>query len=172
MLSLANIPYINFKHIDRIFASIAKALKSGGYFIVNEYVGPSRFQWTDRQLAAINGTLALLPLSYRRRWSDGTIKSKVHRPSLLRMRFSDPSEAIESSAIRDALYKHFHVVEVSEYGGAILHMLLADIAMNFLSEDEKTRSLLSLCFQIEDTLMSIGDIRSDFIVAICRKGSQ
>ena len=76
-------------------------LKPGGLMLVNEFVGPTRFQWTDRQLEAANALLDLLPQRLRRQ-PDGRLKSRIVRPSHLAMRL-DPSEAIESSDILPAL---------------------------------------------------------------------
>jgi len=161
----------HFRQVDRLFAGIAQSLREGGYFIVNEYVGPARFQWTDQQLAAVSGALALLPDSYRCRQSDGSLKKSAWRPSVLRMYLSDPSEAVESNRIREALYRHFDVIELRNYGGTLLHVLLSDIAANFTSDDSETKSILALLFQIEDLLMSLG-MESDFMLAICRKRSE
>ena len=32
-------------------------LKPGGLFIVDEYIGPARFQWSARQMEAVEGML-------------------------------------------------------------------------------------------------------------------
>jgi hypothetical protein len=83
--------------------------------------------------------------------------------------FGDPSEAVESSKIEILLYKFFKVVEVKAYGGTILHMLFNGIAHNFLSEERETQHWIDICFEVEDLLLSSGEIRSDFMVAVCKK---
>ena len=55
----------HFTRLEHVFAEVRKALKSGGHFLLNEFVGPTKFQWTDRQLEIINGLLAVLPPRYR-----------------------------------------------------------------------------------------------------------
>jgi SAM-dependent methyltransferase len=163
----------HFAPLEPLLLKIRRALKPTGYLIANEFVGPTRFQWADRQLEAINGALAILPQCYRRRWSDGRIKNRVHRPSRLSMRLADPSEAAESAHLLPLLERHFEVVERRDYGGAILHMLFDDIAANFLGDngqekDDEARRLLDLCYRIEDTLLELGDIQSDFALIVCR----
>ena len=59
--------------------------------------------------------------------------------------------------------------EIKEYGGTILHLLFEEIAHNFLKNDPATNRLLQLCFEIEDVLLELNDIPSDFVLAICRK---
>ena len=43
------------------------ALRPGGLMLVNEFVGPSRFQWTSRQLDEANASLSAIPAQLRRR---------------------------------------------------------------------------------------------------------
>ena len=159
----------HFSPVEDLLIRLNRFLKQDGYLIINEFVGPTRFQWTDRQLEAINGLLSALPARYRTIWNSNSIKRKVYKPSKLRMILDDPSEAVESANILPMLNKIFNVIEVREYGGTILHMLFNGIAHNFLSQDIETRSLLDACFQVEDSLLASGDIKSDFIVAVCTK---
>ena len=159
--------------LEPLLLKIRSALKPTGYLVVSEFIGPTRFQWTDRQLEVINGVLAILPRRYRRRWSNDRIKVRVYRPSRLRMMLGDPSEAVESARIVPLLERHFEIVERQDYGGTIVHMLFDDIAHNFLNEqgqerDENARCLIDLCFQIEDSLLELGELESDFALLICR----
>lgn len=163
----------HFTPLEPLLFKIRDALKSTGYLIASEFVGPTRFQWTDRQLEVINGLLAILPRAYRKRWSNSQVKTRVYRPSRLSMLLGDPSEAVESARIVPLLERHFEIVERRDYGGTILHMLFDDIAANFLGEDgqekdETACKLIELCFAIEDTLLELGDIPSDFALLICK----
>lgn len=158
----------HFTRLDRLCANIRRALKPDGVLILSEYVGPSRFQWTDRQLDAVNAVLAILPERYRVSWEDHTVKKRVHRPSRLRMIWSDPSEAVESAKIIPTLERHFDIIERRDYGGTIIHPLFADIAANFQRDDAETQRLLDLCFRIEDSLIALGDLPSDFTLVIGR----
>lgn len=55
----------HFERLEHVFAQVAQALKPGGLFILNEYVGPSRFQFPSAQRQAIQACLDLLPPAYR-----------------------------------------------------------------------------------------------------------
>jgi len=158
----------HFTPLDRLLARIRRTLRPDGYLVLNEFVGPTRFQWTDRQLEVVNGVLAILPPRYRVRWADHKIKRCVHRPSRLSMMISDPSEAVEAGNILPLVERCFEIVERRDYGGTVLHMLFADIAANFTSDEDETARLLALCFQIEDMLLESGELSSDFTLMVCR----
>ncbi len=148
---------------------IGALLGPGGFFMFNEFVGPSRFQWTDAQLAAVDALLAELPPKCRRRWKSGTLKRRVHRPGRLAVRLYDPTEAVESSRIVPLVRETFDVVELRGYGGAVLQLLFADIAHHFLTRDAGTAALLARCFEYEDRLLARGAIVHDFVVGICAR---
>lgn len=158
----------HFSPLEPLCANIRRTLKLDGYFVLNEYIGPSRFQWTDRQLEAVNGLLAILPARYRVRWQDRGLKTRVSRPSRLSMMLSDPSEAVESDKIISTVGRHFHIIERRDYGGTLTQLLFADIAWNFQNNDPETQQLLNLCFQAEQTLMDLDQISSDFTLLICQ----
>lgn len=155
--------------LGRMLERIRDFLKPSGFFMFNEFVGPSRFQWTDEQLAAVNELLARLPARYRVRWKSGTLKRSVHRPGRLAMILYDRTEAVESSKIVPLTRGIFDVVEMKGYGGNVLQLLFGDIAANFLGDDPDTKRWLALCFAAEDEMLreTAGD--SDFLVGICRR---
>lgn len=159
----------HFSPLEEAIARLNEMLKPGGYLILRDFVGPSRFQWTQRQLEVVRGLLTVLPEGYRTRWGSGTIKRRFYRPGRLSMRLSDPSEAAESSCILPLLGERFECVEHKELGGTVLQLLFDDIAHHFLTEDETTQRLLDLCFHTEDVLLAVGALTSDFVFAIFRK---
>jgi SAM-dependent methyltransferase len=159
----------HFSPLGKVLDRMNALLKPQGYIVVNEFVGPSRFQWTRRQLDAVNALLSLLPERYRKKAGDGSYKTKVYRPGRLSMYLSDPSEAAESSAIPGMLQRTFDILETRHYGGTILHLLFKDIAQNFVANDQETEMLLALCCQVEDLLLHHREIQSDFMYSVCRK---
>jgi SAM-dependent methyltransferase len=158
----------HFAQLESLYANVRRALKPDGYFVLNEYIGPARFQWTARQLEAVNALLALLPPRYRSRWQDHGLKRRVHRPSRLSMMLYDPSEAVESDKIVPCLDKFFAVVERRDYGGTLLHPLFADIAWNFKDDRPEIQQLLQLCFEVEDAMLAQGEVTSDFALIVCK----
>jgi SAM-dependent methyltransferase len=158
----------HFSPLGPLLDKIKLALKPDGYFIVNEFVGPDKFQWTDRQIEVINALLTLMPPKYRVRSHDKKHKKRIYRPGLLRMKLYDPSEAVESSGIVPGIKSRFQIVEERNYGGTILQLLFQDIAKNFMNDDPETSELLELICGVEDFLLGTGDLHSDFTYIVCR----
>ena len=154
----------HFSHLGEIVRLIARALGPGGLLIMDEYVGPSRFQWTSAQMRAANALLAALPEPHRTQ-RDGQVKRRVVRPSRLAMWLDDPSEAVESSSLMPALHRRFAILEEHPYG-SILHLALHGIARNFLAEDDPgTVQAVQLCLAAED--QALGRLGHDFTYAVC-----
>jgi 2-polyprenyl-3-methyl-5-hydroxy-6-metoxy-1,4-benzoquinol methylase len=158
----------HFSPLGPLLDKIKLTLKPDGYFIINEFVGPDKFQWTDRQIQVINALLTLIPAKYRVRSHDKKLKKRIYRPGLLRMKLYDPSEAVESSGIVPGVKRRFKIVEERNYGGTILQLLFQDIAKNFMNDDPETLELLELICGVEDLLLRTGDLRSDFTYIVCR----
>ncbi len=155
--------------VDSAVGKIRRCLRPGGLMVVNEYVGPDRFQWTESQVRYCNALLTLLPAELRKYRGTRFAKSHVFRPGTLSMVMYDPSEAIESSKIIDAVENKFRIVERKDYGGTILQPLLKDIAHNFTDRMPAGEEALQLLFAAEDFLMRSGLIGSDFVFAVARK---
>lgn len=155
-------------HFDRLFEAVrrlAALLEPGGLFVVDEFVGPTRFQWTDGQLEAANALLADLPPE-RRRLPDGRIKQRVVRPSRLSMVLDDPSEAVDASSLLPALRGTFDILEERPYGGTVLHIALSGIAHHFADQDSETLELLDRCFEAEDR--ALPELGHDFTALVAR----
>ena len=149
--------------LDRLFAQVRRALKPGGVFHLQEYVGPDRFQWTDTQLAGANQFSASLPPRYLR-LPKGEQRQTLVRPAVADVVATDPSEAVRSSAIIEAVQRHFTVIELRGLGGGLLHNALCGIAQNFDPTKEPDRDYLHALFDLEDRWMAEGRIQSDFAV--------
>lgn len=158
----------HIKNLDEILLKVYNGLKQDGILIINEYVGPSRFQWSSEQLKISNEALQNLPFSIRKRWQSDSLKSKIYRPGLLRMIMSDPSEAVNSELILDKIKKRFKVLEEKPFGGNILHLALKDISHNFIELNEESIQLMSRLFKIEDDFLANGN-KSDFVFGIYSK---
>lgn len=159
----------HLRDLRRVIGDLAVSLRPGGLMVVNDFVGPSRFQWTDRQLEVVNGLLRILPVRYRTIWKSGSVKNKFYRSGRLSMWLSDPSEAAESDKIMDALSLYFEPLEVIPLGGTVLQLLFADIAHHFLSDTGETQKLLEMCFAVEDVLIDSGELPSDFVFGVFKK---
>ena len=151
-----------------VIDKVANWMDDKGILIMNEFVGPDRFQWTDEQVNLTNNLLKIMPQALRRK-KDGTIKERLRVPGLLAMKFNDPSEAAESQSILKTLMLKFRVVELKPYGGTVLANLLKDIAHNFTSTNKDAIAWLQILFDVEDRMLEEARIPSDYVFGIFRK---
>lgn len=156
------------KELNFVLTQVYGCLKDDGILVINEYIGPSRFQWSNEQLKASDNALKILPDSYKKRWQNEKVKSKNYRPGILRMIIADPSESVRSENIQDEIYNRFNVLEEKPYGGNILHLALKDISQNFIDENEQTINYLNRLFEIEDNFLAEGN-KSDFMFGVYSK---
>jgi SAM-dependent methyltransferase len=139
----------HFSPLERVIELMKTILKPGGLIFMCEFVGPSRFQWTDRQLEIVNGILGVLPEKYRV-LPEGDVWRRVFRPSLARMYLTDPSEAVESARILPLMEANFRSLERSNAGGAILYHLFPRLISNFRDDDPDAQGWMQFCMDIED----------------------
>jgi len=150
---------------------IAAALKPGGYFFLNEYVGPNSFDFSERHKAALRAAFDLIPSRYRYGFFPhhrGEPQNAPHIPRVDEVIAADPSEAIRSADIVPALKREFDIVALNEAGGTLLQFLLSGIAGNFRSDDPQSMRVLEMLFRIEDTLIETGELQSDFVILVAR----
>lgn len=149
--------------LEHLYATVHAALGRKGVFHIHEFVGPTRFQWTDAQIRLVNEFMDALPPRLRR-LPDFTPKGQMGRLSVAQMIAFDPSEAIRSSDLVAALAPWFEIVEERRIGGTLLQLALGDIAQNFDPADARDEAILLDLFAREDQAMADGTIGSDFVV--------
>jgi SAM-dependent methyltransferase len=149
--------------LDRLAAILAP----GGLLFVDEFVGPTRFQWTDAQLDAINRLLASLPdeLLVDLAARDGRHKRSVQRPAAAAAAAANPHDAVCSDRIVASLDQRFQRVEVSLYGGALYHQLFTRIMGNFTSQPELIRVIMECDALLTDTHV----LASDYLWGVWRR---
>lgn len=118
-------------------------LKENGLVVAFEYTGPNRLQWTEKQLQLANNLIKDLPASKKTFPLSTRVKKKVHRPGILRMFLSDPSEAPDSESILQALHQNLDTLEETKLGGNIVHPLLKNIAHHFIDGSIESEKLIS-----------------------------
>lgn len=160
----------HIKRLEFFYEEAAQALRPGGHMLLNEFVGPSQWQWTDAQLAAVNALLAGMPERLRFNPVTQALKEREERPSLAWMNAMDPSESIRSAELLPLLERQFSLAVRRDYGGAVLGRLLEFIVGNFdAAKPEDVATLRTLC-AAEEALMAAGAVGSDFAVAAARDG--
>jgi SAM-dependent methyltransferase len=155
--------------LEHVLQQCRQALRPSGLLLVNEFVGPSRFQWTPQQIDMANALLGLIPKELRRDLSDGGLKTGVVRPSVEHMIRSDPSESVRSGEIERLVKQYFEVVGEWNWGGTLNHLVFQNIAGNFNPQNAFHQAIVELLIHHENALISAGVLPSDFKVFLARQ---
>ena len=155
--------------LEHLLDQIHDSLAPDGFFVVNEYVGPKRFQFPDDYLPLMDGLLAALPESHRRSLKDGGVKGRAVRPDAGEVYRVDPSESVRSDEILDLIEERFEIVYRADFGGTLLQFVLSDIAGNFDPADPKDVAMIDLVCLYERTLIEKGVLPSDFVYLVARR---
>ncbi len=142
----------HISRLEELCGSLAELLEPGALLYVDEFVGPTRFQWTNKQLEIIGRLLDRLSpeLVTDLVLGDGTLRRRAIRPSVESMIDADPSESVRSEEIPAILAEHFELVELRPYGGAIFHQLFNRLMGNFAGHDDLVRVLMEFDFLLTD----------------------
>lgn len=98
--------------LEKLFHAVLRALKPGGLVYMDEYVGPSRFEWNETMMEP-----------YRRIY-DALDPDLRAVPALsVPVMIADPSEAVRSSEIEPQLAVGFDVVQRRPYGGNLISVI-------------------------------------------------
>jgi ubiquinone/menaquinone biosynthesis C-methylase UbiE len=159
----------HLRNLRHVFREVRRALRPDGIFIVNEYVGPARFQVPDERVPLVNSLLASLPDELRRKPGGAGIKESFARPRLSEIIRHDPSEAVSSPRILPELRRRFVIAEEIGYGGTILQWLLDGIVQNFRDDDPEHRAHLERLCAAERELLRSGAFPSDFAFVVAQR---
>jgi SAM-dependent methyltransferase len=95
--------------LEKLYRAILRTLKPEGLLYLDEYIGPSRHEWTDENFALHRSIYDALPASAR---TIGLLPMPIQT--------HDPSEAIRSGEIEHELGVGFDVLARRDYGGNVL----------------------------------------------------
>lgn len=152
----------HIKSLERMLEGCANALLPDGIMMVNEFVGPSRFQWTKEQLKEANSILRMLPEDLQFDLTAQNIKAEIKPLTIEEMIQIDESEAVRSAEIEPLLNKYFDVLEEKNWGGTLNHLIFENTAGNFNPNNEYHNAIASLLVHHENTLIENNILPSDF----------
>ncbi len=163
----------HFDRLEECLDCLKVWLKPEGYLIVNEYIGPNRFQWTQAQIGVTNRLLSCLPSDLIRNLREpDKVKYMIERPTIEYMRDHLAFEAISSERIIPALYERFNVIEQKNYGGSILHLLFDAIMGNFDEENHWEHiAIIRLIMEVEKMFIDLNILQHNHSFLICQKPS-
>jgi SAM-dependent methyltransferase len=155
----------HFLALEHVMAQVHDALTPNGLFILEEFVGPTQFQWTDRQISVVRALMELIPERLRMlRW--GAVKPYEGRPDVKDVVAASPFESIRSAEIVPLFKRFFHVVELRGLGGTIQHLLYNGIVHNFTLDRRDALDQIQAIIDIEDALIDAEMLPSDFMLLV------
>lgn len=161
ILGLGAIHHVNA--LEQFWQQCRRALRPGGVIIAQEYVGPSRFQWTDTQLERANEALReIVPPDQQ---GDEPVVVRVSADEVAAI---DPSEAVRSDEIlatcRDS------GLEITDYRGAgcgLIQPVLMDRVQRFDPRNWQHNHVLFELFAREDRLIREGAVGDHYAMFVC-----
>ena len=142
--------------LERLFRRLSLALKRGGVIYVDEYVGPSRSEWTFHRLERAQSILDGLP-------RDAKINETIELP----IEANDPSEAIRSSEI-PKFFKAFCEIQVwRPYGGQILDLVLPNVRLEWSTSPAGIAAVETM-LETEDEELQRDPSATHYLVAVGR----
>lgn len=145
------------------------ALRPNGVFLAVEYVGPSRFQWTDLQIKLADSLLELLPEELRFDPVRRQLRTNVTRVPESEMIRMDPSEAVCSSCIDSAIKEALDVVEEKNMGGTLNYLIFDGIGPHFQDQTPLHTALVEFLIYHENLLIDMNILPSDFKYYVARR---
>lgn len=144
---------------DKLLDEVLSSLKPGGFLYVDDYMGPSRDEWTDEHLAHARQEYEQIDKSLR-------VVPVVYPP----LDSIDPSEMIRSSRIMPAIEQRFEIVHDKPYWGNLLFPLFC--ALNG-QELQLHQELIERMINREKQLVSDGVFSSPlFRLVVARRKKQ
>ena len=122
----------HFDRLDELMTLVHDALSPDGMLYIDEYIGPSRDEWTWSKLIKPNLAYRALPR--------GTRRAKIIRAPI---NYEDPTEAIRSSQIVPAIERRFRVTDRRNYGGHLLALLYPNMQRTSPRFDEAVAQLVA-----------------------------
>jgi SAM-dependent methyltransferase len=142
--------------LERLFRRLAFTLTPGGAIYLDEFIGPSRDGWSERQLGFAQDLLDLLPPEVK-------LQERLVPP----IEPGDPSEAVRSHEIPTFFDRYFEAVAWRPYGGQIVDLLFPCLRPEWLSSAVGSRAVEAL-LAIEDRELARDPALSHHVVAFGR----
>ncbi len=157
----------HFLELEHVMEQVAQALTPRGLFILEEFIGPTQFQWTDLPMELTAGLLMMMPEKLRHfRWGASSTP-KGGRPSRRSWR-SRPSNPSARPRSRPCSGSTRHRPD-PQPGRTIQHLLYNGIAHNFWPVTPESRHAEGV-FRVEDALIDAGLLPSDFALLVGSAG--
>lgn len=127
-----------------------RVLKPGGLFMMDDYVGPTRMQFSGEMIAISTLFRSLIPQNYLvNPWDiSQKLEVKCASPDEDDLFNADPSECADSANIIPALRDIFPMINIQNTGGGVYHLGLSDVLHNIVKANDIKS--LNLAMRMDD----------------------
>jgi len=146
----------HFQSLEHICAEITKGLKPDAPIVIDDFVGPTRFQYSNDRLDLMNRLLACLPPHMQ--------KPPIERIPIETFLRADPSEGARCSEIPGIIRNFFSIERELPYGGSLIYQVLQDIVPKIRHDDPADCAVVKLLVTFEEYLIKTGAMESDFVM--------
>ena len=160
------------ENLEGLLQNVGNTLTDDGLVLVVEFVGPTRFQWTDEQIQIAQELLDIIPPELKIDLYNPTLrrtKTKILRPTIDDVIKGDPSEAIRSGELIELLNKEFDILEQKPLGGTLLSLLFDGIAGNFDEQNPFICAFIRSLQKTEELLILKKTIPSDYVFMVLQR---
>jgi ubiquinone/menaquinone biosynthesis C-methylase UbiE len=148
------------KEIEHLLGQVRGALRPGGIFVANEYVGDCYNIYGPDQVSLIQRVLNGLPSQLRN-------ADTFMVPTIEQVFARDPTEAVRSRLIPDFLRFYFSDVDERRLGGSLLHPIYPYLNVASLEADRNLhQALINTLIVLDGQRLAQG--HSDFSFFICQ----
>jgi len=169
----------HIENIDFCLDNIAKSLSPNGVLLAIEYVGPIRFQLSDKNLDWINAALNVMPKTLRPMQSSDKPDYPPSKEDSSKVfyvvgdeqviRNIDPSEACIGEILDEKLCSKFNVIERKGFGGTLLSYMTGHFDFSRAKSDPFATIWLHTLIGIEEAVISSGVLKDHFVFYALRK---
>jgi hypothetical protein len=137
----------------------SSALRPGGLFVMNDYVGATRARYNAREREYANQVRSILPERFFVHFANAKrrVPRSVDEIPFERAIADDPTECADSEAIIPAIRETFPSAWIWMLGGAVYHLALADILQNFNPDQKRDLVLLESLLILDRALSELGE---------------
>ncbi|RKP45599.1 class I SAM-dependent methyltransferase [Trinickia fusca] len=143
-----------------------RVLRKGGVLLMDDFVGPTRMQWSDQLLAINTSVRQAIPPQYLGvpGRPGQVLPTAVGRPTLAGIMSVDPSECADSANILPELTRIFPNPWVLKTGGGIYHLALNDVLHNIVAAQDY--DLLEKLLELDDMCAEKGETHYAVAIAV------
>jgi SAM-dependent methyltransferase len=162
----------HIENIDFCLDNISKALSPNGILLAIEYIGPVRFQLSDKNLEWVNAALNVMPKTLRPIPPDDKPEYPPSKNDSSKVyyvvgdeeviRGIDPSEACIGEVLDSKLCRKFNVIERKGFGGTLLSYMTGHFDFSRAHTDPFAQRWLQALIEIEEAVISSGILNDHF----------